>query len=231
MLSFRDELEPVINMLPDLDLDVRPGEGLGMFELGQSTVSYNFKAQFTAGSSLWDVLELVRQWPHRFPQVEVKFDPDVSALTPIVLYLRPHLDLLFSGKHQRLRTICLRKLRDPHPPVTVRYGKEVLSSQEDVLRRLDVTRKIGPTYPGDDLRYPGIWFSFEDDGLGKGVVSDRMQEVRKILVSQKGVNPDEDDALGEVTECTAMDGDIALALAKVCLAHTFLRHSILFQGS
>ena len=26
-----------------------------------------------------------------------------------------------------------------------------------------MSRAFGPTYAGDDLRYPGVWFSFEED--------------------------------------------------------------------
>ena len=156
-----------------------------------------------------------------FPQVDVKYDPDFSATTPIILHLRPHLDLLFSGYHQRLHTICVRKLRVPHPPVILRYEDAILSSTENVLRRLNVKRTFGPTYPGDDLRYPGIIFSFEDDGLTeglkgtKGQAEDKMQEVKRVLVSQKPREGDVHDALDEVAECPVMAGDISRAIAKV----------------
>ncbi|KAK7060581.1 hypothetical protein VNI00_001347 [Paramarasmius palmivorus] len=191
-------------MFSTLDVDVRPGSGVGMFDLG---------------SSLWTVVDTVRRLQHAFPQVDVKYDPDASATTPIILHLRPHVDLLFSGKHQRLHTICIRKLRDPNPPVTLRYKDTILSSSEEILRRVGVSRTFGPTYPGDDLRYPGLWFSFDEDVIGEGRKSarsseDRMQEVKRVLVSQKGMDK-EDDALGEVIECPVMDGDISLALVKV----------------
>ncbi|THV08445.1 UPF0183-domain-containing protein [Dendrothele bispora CBS 962.96] len=191
-------------MFSDLDVDLRPGSGVGMFELG---------------SSLWTILDMLRRMQHVFPQVDIKYDPDSSSITPIILHLRPHIDLLFSGKHQRLRTICVRKLRDTSPPVTLRYKDTVLSSPEEVLRRVGVSRTFGPTYAGDDLRYPGIWFSFEEDGLGEGRTGtqseDRMQEVKRVLVSQKELNTQEGDALGEVVYCPIMDGDISLAVVKV----------------
>ena len=144
-----------------------------------------------------------------FPQVDVKFDPD-SPTTPVILHLRPHLDLLFSGQHQRLHTICLRRLRDPHPPVILRYRNTILSSSlkdsEQVLRRVGVSRAFGPTYAGDDLRYPGVWFSFEEDVITrrdslKGgrerspQPEDKMQEVKRIIVSQKSTGEEEDDVL------------------------------------
>jgi hypothetical protein len=139
--------------------------------------------------------------------------------------LHEHLDLLFSGKQQRLHTIVLRKLRLGDPPVTLRYKDVVLSSPEDVLKRVFVSRTFGPTYPppGDDLRadlrYPGVWFSFEEDGMGdglKGIQSeDRVQEVKRVIVSQKELDGEDRDALGELVECPAMDGDIARAIVKV----------------
>lgn len=135
------------------------------------------------------------------------------------MHLRPHLDLLFSGKHQRLHTICLRKLRDPNPPVTIRYNDTVLCSQQEPLTRVAVRRTFGPTYPGDDLRYPGLWFSFDEDGLGEGLqgaTSDaRKQEVKRVLISQKGNDGKDQDALEEVMELPIMAGDIRLALVKV----------------
>ena len=162
---------------------------------------------------------MLRQLQHSFPQVDVKYDPDASSTTPIILHVRPHLDLLFSGKHQRLHTICLRKLRDPNPPVTIRYKDMILCSAEDPLTRVAVRRIFGPTYPGDDLRYPGLWFSFEDDGIGDAMAAilaeARMQEVKKVLVSQKNNDGKVQDALDEVSELPVMSGDLKLAVAKV----------------
>ncbi|KIJ99374.1 hypothetical protein K443DRAFT_133084 [Laccaria amethystina LaAM-08-1] len=183
-------------MYSTLDVDIRPGLGLGIFEIGK-----------------------LRHLQHVFPQVDVKYDPDSSAITPIVLHIRPHLDLLFSGKHQRLHTICLRNLRDPNPPVTLRYKDTVLSSTEEVLRRVGVSRTFGPTYPGNGLRYPGLWFSFEEEGMTEGLkgsaTDGRMQEVKRILISQKGNDGKGQDALDEVAECSAMAGDVASVVVKV----------------
>jgi hypothetical protein len=176
---------------------------------------------FELGSSLWSVLDMLRSLQHMFPQVDIKYDPDTSSITPIILHLRPHIDLLFSGYHQRLHTICLRKLRDPNPPVTLRYKDTVLSSNEEVLIKVGVSRTFGPTYPGDDLRYPGVSFSFEEDVIGEGLKSsakhseDRMQEVKRVIVGQKGVDAQDRDALDEVMECPVMFGDIARAVVKV----------------
>ncbi|KAH7914210.1 hypothetical protein BJ138DRAFT_1000739 [Hygrophoropsis aurantiaca] len=193
-------------MFSSLDVDIRPGDGIGMFEIG---------------SSLWSVIDLLRSLQHLFPQVEVKFDPDTSSTTPIILHLRPHFDLLFSGYHQRLHTICLRKLRDPHPPVTLRYKDTAISSTEEHLVRVRVNRTFGPTYPGDELKYPGVWFSFEDDVISegfKGGVShpeDRAQEVKRVFVTQNDGDNEQHDALDEVAVCPIMHGDVARAVIKV----------------
>ncbi|KAI0959486.1 hypothetical protein AcW1_004297 [Taiwanofungus camphoratus] len=201
--TIHSDVDP--NMFSTLEVDIRPGSGLGMFEIG---------------SSLWNVLDLLRRMQHAFPLVDVKYDPD-SPTTPVILHIRPHLDLLFSSHHQRLHTICLRRLRDPNPPVTLKYKETILSSSEEVLRRLGVSRTFGPTYPGDDLRYPGVSFSFEEDGRGdglKGPVShhdDRMQEVKRVIISQKSPDGEVRDALDEVLECPAMFGDVQRAVAKV----------------
>ncbi|KAG6911189.1 hypothetical protein DXG01_003056 [Tephrocybe rancida] len=172
-----------------------------------------------AGASLWSVLDMLRNLQHSFPQVDIKYDPDSSSTTPVILHLRPHLDLLFSGKHQRLHTICLRKLRDPNPPVTLRYKETILSSTEDALTRVAVRRTFGPTYPGDDLRYPGLWFSFEEDAMGEGVKAgmgdDRTQEVKRVLISQKENDGKSQDALEEVGEVPIMTGDIRQAVVRV----------------
>ncbi|KAF9485265.1 UPF0183-domain-containing protein [Pholiota conissans] len=190
-------------MYSALDIDLKPGYGFGIFEIG---------------TSLWTLLDTLRRHPAAYPQIDIKYDPDTSATTPIIVHIRPHLDLLFSGKHQRLHTICIRKLRDPNPPVTVQYKDSILCSPNDILRRVGVAKVFGPTYPGDELRYPGIWFSFDEDILGEGLKvshpGDRMQEVKRIVISQ--IEPEgSEDALDEVTECPTMVGDLARAVIKV----------------
>ncbi|OCH92937.1 UPF0183-domain-containing protein [Obba rivulosa] len=187
-----------------LEVDIRPGSGLGPFEIGMS---------------LWNVLDMLRRMQHAFPLVDVKYDPD-TATTPVLLHVRPHLDLLFAGYHQRLHTICVRKLRDSSPPITLKYKEYTLSSPEEVLRRLGVNRTFGPTYPGDDLRYPGVSFSFDEDGRGealKGLKSpdDRTQEVKRVIITQKNPEGGRQDALDEVSECEAMVGEIEKAIVKV----------------
>ncbi|KAH9943487.1 UPF0183-domain-containing protein [Epithele typhae] len=191
-------------MFSTLDMDVRPGSGLGAFEIG---------------TSLWNVLELLRGMQHFFPQVDVKYDPDTPT-TPIILHIRPHLDLLFSGYEQRLHTISVKKLHDPHPPLTLTYKHAVLSSNEEVLRKVGVSRMFGPTYPGDDLRYPGISFGFEEDARTETLKTPaqadvRQQEVKRIIISQKSADGEQRDMLDDVAECEAMDGELSQAVVKI----------------
>ncbi|KAF8205067.1 hypothetical protein BJ912DRAFT_940171 [Pholiota molesta] len=158
-------------MYSALDIDLKPGYGFGIFEIG---------------TSLWTLLDTLRRHPAAYPQIDIKYDPDASATTPIVVHIRPHL---------------------------------IFYSLNETLRRVGVAKVFGPTYPGDELRYPGIWFSFDEDILGEGLkvphAGDRMQEVKRIIISQ--IEPEEKtyDALDEVTECPVMVGDLARAVVKV----------------
>lgn len=166
------------------------------------------------------MLDTLRRHSDVYPKVDVKYDPDASATTPIIVHIRPHLDLLFSGKHQRLHTICIRRLRDPNPPVTVQYNNIVLSSPQNILRRVDVSKVFGPTYPGDELRYPGIWFSFDEERISEGGLNtahagDRKQEVKRIILSQIESEGKPHDVLDEVVDAPVMVGDLARAVVKV----------------
>ena len=101
------------------------------------------------------------------------------------------------------------------------YKKAILSSNDETLRKVGVSRMFGPTYPGEDLRYPGVLFSFEEDGRGEtlkssvSVPDDRQQEVKRVIVSQKSVDGEQRDALDEVTECAVMAGELSQAIVKV----------------
>ena len=173
--------------------------------------------------SLWRVLDLLRRDSHLFPEVDVKYDPD-SAITPVILHLRPHLDLLFSGHQQRLNRICLKRLHDPHPPIELSYRGKPLSSPRDVLQRVGVSKAFGPTYPGEDLMYPGVWFSFKEDGppeQSKAAAhpEDKTQEVKRVIVSQKIESSEPEDVLSEVRECEEILNELQEAVIKVCGTH------------
>ncbi|EIW82109.1 hypothetical protein CONPUDRAFT_81654 [Coniophora puteana RWD-64-598 SS2] len=186
-------------------LDIRPGSGIGIFELG---------------TSLWTVIEQLRSSQNLFPQVEVKYDPELSSTTPVILHLRPHFDLLFSGRQQRLHTICLRGLRQ-QPHMALLYKNSEIISSGEALSRVKVSRTFGPTYAGNELKYPGVWFSFEEDATdessgGANFSADgRNQEVKRIFVVQKPSNGENHDGTNEVVVCPPMYGDISRAIAKI----------------
>ena len=168
------------------------------------------------GASLWSVLDLLRAHKHSFPQVDVQYDPDAST-TPVILHIKPHFDLLFSATHQRLHTIAVRRLRDPNPPLTLTYKGNALSSPGKDLRRVNVNLAFGPTYPGEDLRYPGVRFCFDDEGLRDKAKEheDRSQEVVRLLITQTDPSGGEIDALSEVAVSPIVYGELAEAIAKV----------------
>lgn len=226
-------------MVATFDVDLRPGRGLGMFEIGISfdcaVKTYGWIKLRSVGTSLWTIIDILRHNTTLFPRIEIKYDAaSESALSPILLHINPHLDLLFTGQHQRLRTIALRRLTEPSPPVTLTYKDVVLlaGSDSETIRRSDISKHFGPTYPGESLHYPGVSFLFDDDGLG-GIAGhnndmvvgairvgspgreDRQREVKRIVVSQIGGDGTEADVLDEVTECESMVGDIRQAIVKV----------------
>ncbi|KDQ12751.1 hypothetical protein BOTBODRAFT_34211 [Botryobasidium botryosum FD-172 SS1] len=219
-----------------LELDLRPGYGLGAFELG---------------ASLWNVLDTLREDPTH-PQVDVKFDALSPSTSPIILHVRPHVDLLFTGHAQRLHTISLRRLRGGGPganELRLTYRDQPISAPAGgvVLRRGSVHKVFGPTYAGDAMRYPGVWFAFEEDGapgggmgggvggggtmpmlVKKGEAADaereRAQEVKRVVICQRSAGAGEEGAVGgggerdgfeEVIECPVMMGDLKRAVVKV----------------
>ncbi|KZW03767.1 hypothetical protein EXIGLDRAFT_758093 [Exidia glandulosa HHB12029] len=205
-----------------LQLDLRPGVGAGAFQLGQS---------------LWHVIDVLREDRTSYPKVDVQWDVDSPATSPVILRTA-HIDLLFSPLHQRLSMISIHRLR-ASPPLTLRYKDQIISSWSPagndggdvVLRKKVVGTVFGPTYQGETMRYPGIWFGFEEDGEQgkalKAVVSsspvagdDRMLEVRRVVVTQK----EERDALDEVAECAPMLGDVARAVIHVREGVTLYLH-------
>ncbi|KAF9008988.1 hypothetical protein BDQ17DRAFT_1275311 [Cyathus striatus] len=193
-------------MYSTLDVEIRPGAGLGMFDIG---------------ASLWSILDRLRQLQHVFPKIDIKYDPDNSAITPVVVHIRPHLDLFFSAVNQRLHTICIRRLRDPNPPVILRYQQNILSSIEEVLRVVGVKRAFGPTFNGTDLCYPGLRFAFDEDPISDSVKTtdnmDRMQEIKRVMICERNENSAKEskDVFEEVAENSFMKGDIVRAVIKV----------------
>ncbi|KAH7105407.1 UPF0183-domain-containing protein [Auriculariales sp. MPI-PUGE-AT-0066] len=178
-----------------LNIDLRPGVGAGTFDLGHS---------------LWQVINIIREDKTTYPKVDLQWDVDSPATSPIILRT-PH----------RLSMISVHTLRSS-PPLTLRYKDSVISSwspdnQADVvLRRKDVGSAFGPTYPGDSMRYPGVWFGFDDDRdqgkpHAKPSADDRTMQVRKVVITQKG----EKDALEEPEACPAMHGELHRARIRL----------------
>jgi len=194
-----------------LEYDLVPGHALGPFVIG---------------SSLWTVLEYLREAKVSYPQVNVKYDSENPVTSPVVLHILPYIDLLFSGFSQKLHTISVRRLRPARQgmPVVLLYRNETLAASDHPLRKAGVTKYFGPTYPGETMRYPGVWFGFQEDGEDISTSSkatameDRNLEVKKIVICQKDQEASNEDSMGEVRECQVMAGAVARVIVKV--SHT-----------
>lgn len=180
-----------------------------------------------SGASLWSIIALVRQ-PHSktlFPSVKVLYDTTGPAASVIIVHLHPYIDLLFSGKGQRLHTIAVRHLRHglptsprqvPQPlgvPVgsaasstksrgggsslIVRYKQTIISSPDEVLRRAGVMKNFGPTYSGDIMKYPGISFMFEDDASAPLIPSPKPSADESKRAEVKKINITQRSGTGE----------------------------------
>lgn len=79
---------------------------------------------------------------------------------------------------------------------------------------------FGPTYAGDTLKYPGVWFGFEEDGApdvkrSKASDRDRNAEVKRVVICQRSPQGKETDSLEEVGELPSMKGELESAIVKV----------------
>jgi hypothetical protein len=135
---------------------------------------------------------------------------------------------------------------DPHHGIegkaygspTSKENTVVLSSPSVVLRRSSVNKTFGPTYAGDTLSFPGIWFAFDEDGAypssppgptagrqamsasppsGAGSV-DRNAEVKRVVICQRS-GKDAFDTMGEVGELPSMDGELRTAVVEVIISY------------
>jgi len=185
-------------------------------------LSYHFNVfsyyNAVSGASLWSIIALVRE-PHSktlFPSVKVVYDTDSPAISAIIVHLHPYIDLLFSGKGQRLHTIAIRHLRHglptspkqaPQPlgmavgsatsssksrgggsSLILRYKHTIISSPDEVLRRAGVMKSFGPTYEGDVMKYPGVSFIFEDDASAALLRSPRLSADENKRVEVKKIS-------------------------------------------
>jgi len=186
------------------EFDIYPGDRLGPFILG---------------SSLWVVLEYLRQQQTSFPQISVSFDNSAPAVSPVLLHIRPYVDLLFSPTQQRLHTISVNHI-DIEPPLILRYNSKVLLSPDATFRRSDVSKVFGPTYAGSVMRYPGLSFSFDEEGASnhtkKVMNEDRSQQVRRLVLTQHSahaISPAID--LDSIKMCPALDGELENAVFTI----------------
>lgn len=102
-----------------------------------------------------------------------------------------------------------------------------MSSSDTILKRGSVNKIFGPTYAGDTLRYPGMWFGFEEDATPDGKRTpkvgddrdrdrDRNADVKRVVICQRSPQGREIDSLEEVGEQSSMRGELASAVVKVC---------------
>jgi len=206
--------------LAAFEFDVHPGERLGPFSLG---------------SSLWSVLEYLRQQQTAYPQITVSFDNAAPSTSPVLLHVRPYVDLLFTPTEQRLHTISISHI-GADPPLILRYNSALLLSPDIALRRSDVSRVFGPTYAGSAMRYPGISFSFDEDvpsNLAKKPSSeDRSQLVKRLTMNQQPTSSPSQTAtldLDLIIPCSAMEGELEKATFTIGEGAT-LRFFTLSQG-
>jgi len=112
------------------------------------------------------------------------------------------------------------------------------------LRRGLVHKEFGPTYPGEAMRYPGVWFAFDEDGIRDGGAAqlltkkqdtdaerERAQEVKRVVVCQgarveDGREEGERDGLDEVIECPIMHGELKRAVVRIKSGVKLYFHSI-----
>ncbi|GJJ07403.1 hypothetical protein Clacol_001605 [Clathrus columnatus] len=195
--------------LLSIEYEVFPGQSLGPFFLG---------------ISLWKVLEYLRENKVSYPHVKVTYDIDNPTVSPVVIRVLPCLDLLFSGYHQRLRSISLRQIRSTNnigmPALVLLYKNVVLAAPDHILDKARVINTFGPTYPGDIVRYPGVTFSCLDDG---GEVEKRQRqkntdsaslEIQKIVIQQID-ELDIDENVDTVMEYPIAFGDVLRVIAEV----------------
>lgn len=89
-----------------------------------------------------------------------------------------------------------------------------------------MNKVFGPTYPGEVLNFPGVWFAFDEEasapplpsrttspplsvgGGGQGQGVDRNAEVKRVVICQRGKDSTDPSGLGEVGECPSMEGEL-----------------------
>ncbi|ORZ08694.1 hypothetical protein BCR42DRAFT_424716 [Absidia repens] len=133
-----------------IELVINPGKNLGPFRLG---------------SSLWDIIQFLRERPMFFPSVDLKYSQQEPLQNAFIVSLPKNgINLWFGGSLQRLKTIeCF----DP-AKVKLVYQNSDVSSSRTIPTFLLIYKSFGPTYLGEfkpeqnlyTLNYPGLSFTF-----------------------------------------------------------------------
>ncbi|WVR07086.1 hypothetical protein IAU60_004125 [Kwoniella sp. DSM 27419] len=165
--------------------NVVPGEGVGLFQLG---------------NSLWEVLEIIRTHKTQYPKVELSWDESAPHRSAVTIHL-PGVALYFppSPLYQTLSLIMLPSIRTSGH--TLVYGTQVLASPTQVLTRAIVGKLMGPTFisqGGDKLEYPGIGFE-----LATGNVDTPEQATRDDIIQRVSIAPRSGEELvPKIVKCT-----------------------------
>ncbi|KAI9233403.1 MAG: hypothetical protein BYD32DRAFT_465385 [Podila humilis] len=137
-------------MAQRLDLSIAPGKHLGWFRLG---------------TSLWDIIRLLRDQAALIPVVDLKYSDVNPFAADIVLRLASNgIELRFEPLSQRLKLIKV----DDFSRLRLTYQGDEVSSTKALPTFLQAYRLFGPTYPGEfdgtkhlyTLSYPGLALVF-----------------------------------------------------------------------
>ncbi|KAF9088416.1 hypothetical protein BGX23_007379 [Mortierella sp. AD031] len=138
------------NMAQRLDLAIAPGKHLGWFRLG---------------TSLWDIIRLLRDQAALIPVVELKYSDEHPFTADIVVRLASNgIELRFEPLSQRLKLIKV----DDFSRLRLTYEGGEVSSTKALPTFLLAYKVFGPTYPGEfdgtkhlyTLSYPGLSLVF-----------------------------------------------------------------------
>ncbi|CAB4406148.1 unnamed protein product [Rhizophagus irregularis] len=133
-----------------LDLSIVPGKSLGWFRLG---------------TSIWDIINFLREQLRIIPSVDLKYDDEAPISTDVFLSLPANgIHMRFDGASQRLKSIQVSEFSK----LRLTYQDSEVSSSKVAPTFLSIYKIFGPTYPGEldeekkeyTLNYPGISFVF-----------------------------------------------------------------------
>ncbi|KAF9958348.1 hypothetical protein BGZ72_000489 [Mortierella alpina] len=137
-------------MAQRLDLAIAPGKHLGWFRLG---------------TSMWDIIRILRDQAALIPVVELKYSDENPFAADIVLRLPSNgIELRFEPLSQRLKLIKV----DDFSRLRLTYQGGEVSSTKALPTFLLAYKLFGPTYPGEfdgtkhlyTLSYPGLSLVF-----------------------------------------------------------------------